>query len=171
MNTKTELQKLLEEDISTLTETLICADALPPRYVRSIATPIVRRWLIDKQLNILAKEIGLTIELPILDTSLVFEKLSTLENKVNFYMAGGVYLGGEFISSIYHSSQEFSGEPIIYAEPNIILCPAEKFLTLKRVFHNGNIFNMNQIITFYPINKEEYILIKITINIKLGKLL
>ncbi|WP_231390010.1 hypothetical protein [Neisseria meningitidis] len=109
--------------------------------------------------------------MPILDTSLVFEKLSTLENKVNFYMAGGVYLGGEFISSIYHSSQEFSGEPIIYAEPNIILCPAEKFLTLKRVFHNGNIFNMNQIITFYPINKEEYILIKITINIKLGKLL
>ncbi|HFA5854124.1 TPA: hypothetical protein ACQQM0_000848, partial [Neisseria gonorrhoeae] len=84
MNTKTELQKLLEEDISTLKETLIRVDALPPRYVRSIATPIVRRWL-DKQLNILAKEIGLTIELPILDTSLVFEKLSTLENKVNFY--------------------------------------------------------------------------------------
>ncbi|HFA7548038.1 TPA: hypothetical protein WMY39_001003, partial [Neisseria gonorrhoeae] len=85
MNTKTELQKLLEEDISTLKETLIRVDALPPRYVRSIATPIVRRWLIDKQLNILAKEIGLTIELPILNTSLVFEKLSTLENKVNFY--------------------------------------------------------------------------------------
>ncbi|WP_396888859.1 hypothetical protein [Neisseria gonorrhoeae] len=85
MNTKTELQKLLEEDISTLKETLIRVDALPPRYVRSIATPIVRRWLIDKQLNILAKEIGLTIELPILDTSLVFEKLSTLENKDNFY--------------------------------------------------------------------------------------
>ncbi|HFB8051924.1 hypothetical protein [Neisseria gonorrhoeae] len=85
MNTKTELQKLLKEDISTLKETLIRVDALPPRYVRSIATPIVRRWLIDKQLNILAKEIGLTIELPILDTSLVFEKLSTLENKVNFY--------------------------------------------------------------------------------------
>ncbi|ENW6388396.1 hypothetical protein GOT01_002191, partial [Neisseria gonorrhoeae] len=69
------------------------------------------------------------------------------------YMAGGVYLGGKIISPIYHSSQEFSGEPIIYAETNIILCPAEKFLTLKRVFHNGNIFNMNQIITFLS-NKQ-----------------
>lgn len=153
MNTKTELQKLLEEDISTLRETLIRADALPPRYVRSIAAPIVRRWLIDKQLNILAKEIGLTIELPILDTSLAFEKLSTLDNKIIFYMSGGVYLGGEFISSIYYSSQEFSGEPIIHAEPNVILYPAEKLLNLKRVFHNGNTFNMNQIITFLS-NKQ-----------------
>ncbi|MCL5709931.1 hypothetical protein M5Z69_11180 [Neisseria meningitidis] len=100
MNTKTELQKLLEEDISTLTETLSCEDDLPPRYVRSLATPIIRRWLLDIQLHILAREIVLTIKLPILGTSFVFDKLSTLMHKVNSDIEGGVSLGGRFTSCI-----------------------------------------------------------------------
>ena len=63
MNGKTELQKLLEDDLSALRELLIRSDSLPPSHVRIVASPIIRRWLIDDNLNKLAKDLKVEFEL------------------------------------------------------------------------------------------------------------
>lgn len=144
-----QLQKQFEEDTITLVNIFISKDPLPPFYVRNIAAPILRRWFIDKNLIRLQSELKCNkFELLAPDTKKIFELIKS-KNIYEFYLTGGVYLGGEFLRSIYfsHSTPE---EAFIcefsYEFENISI---SKFLNSNRVFYNGEIYNVEKILRIY----------------------
>jgi hypothetical protein len=140
-------QSHLEEDLATLADLLVSAGPLPIRHVRAVAPAIVRKWLIDGNLNLLARELGVSFELPTYDTSDVFRQLPTTKH-INFFMAGGVLIGGVPIRWIYASSQPYTGNPDIPPEaPSVLLSPG-KYLNSKRVFFEGQSFTTEQIVLF-----------------------
>ena len=143
---KTKLQIHLEEDLQTLSEILITSP-LPPRHVRAVCPAIVRKWLIEGNLNILAKELSVKFELPAYDTTLIFNRLVEVP-EVNFYMAGGIYLGGSQVQSIYNSSLPFDGSPAIPAYIDFSLLTPGKYLKSKRIYFEGDSFRTEQIISF-----------------------
>lgn len=141
------LQRHLEEDLATLLELLVRSGPLPPRHVRSVGSPIVRKWLVEGVLNQLAHQLGVKFELPAYDTSAVFTALPQAP-EVRFYLAGGIYLGGLPVRSMYASSASFKGTLPIPAETEVALYSPGKFLGSKRIFFDGHSFNAEQIITF-----------------------
>lgn len=141
------LQKHLEEDLATLLELLVRSDPLPPRHVRSVASAIVRKWLVEGVLNELGHKMGVKFELPAYDTSEVFAKIAETP-EISFYLAGGINLGGVPVRSIYASSSAFQGVPPIPVKTETSLYTPSKFLGSKRIFFNGSVFNAEQIITF-----------------------
>lgn len=146
MNRGAALQNHLEEDLATLLELLVCPGPLPPRHVRSVGSAIVRKWLLEGVLNKLAHEIGVRFELPAYDTSAVFSALPQVP-EVNFYLAGGINLGGITVRSMYASSASFSGAPPIPVETEITMYTPGKFLGSKRIFFEGHSFSAEQVIT------------------------
>lgn len=141
------LKKHLEEDLATLHDLLVRSGPLPPRHVRSVGSAIVRKWLIDGSLNQLAHDIDVRFELPAYDTSLVFKSLPHVP-EVNCFVAGGIYLGGVPIRSIYTCSASFTGAPPIPLETKMIMYSPGQYLGSKRIYFEGNSFNTEQIITF-----------------------
>jgi len=141
------IQQHLEEDISTLHELLIREDPLPPRHVRAVAAPIIRKWLFENHLNILARDIECEITLPSYDSSKIFENIG---EDINIFITGGIYLGGEFIRSIYFSSQDWEGEPLIQnIETDIKFYKPSKLLKQNKIFYKNQSFNVEKIIKFY----------------------
>ena len=136
-----------EEDLLTLSELLIRSDPLPPRHVRAVGSAIVRKWLIDGNLNQLSQELSVKFEIPAHDTSKVFEEISN-NHEVNFFLAGGIYLGGIPVRSIYNSGKPYAGTPPISVNTPIAFYTPGKFLKSKRIFYSGHTFNAEQIITF-----------------------
>jgi hypothetical protein len=142
------IQQHLEEDISTLHELLIRNDPLPPRHVRAIASPIIRKWLFENHLNIFAKNIECEITLPSYDSSSIFENIE--KEDINFFITGGIYLGGEFIRSIYFSSKEWQGKPKIQnLETEIKFYKPSRLLKQRKIFYKKQSFSVEQIIKFY----------------------
>lgn len=141
------LQKHLEEDLATLFELLVTSGPLPPRHVRAVASPIVRKWLIEGALNELAHKMDVRFELPAHDTVDVFSALPQAP-EVNFYLAGGINLGGIPVRSMYASSARFNGKPPIPVETKITMYTPNKYLKSKRIFFEGNSFSAKEIITF-----------------------
>lgn len=140
-------QKQLEEDLATIADMLITREQLPTRHVRAVAPAIVRKWLIDGNLNQLAKELSVTFELPTYDTTHTFAELSK-SSSVKFFMAGGIPIGGVPIRWVYASTKSYSGQPDIpVAAPRVRLNPG-KFLQAKRVFFEGQAFSAEQILLF-----------------------
>lgn len=143
----TPRQKHLEEDLATMADLLISKGPLPTRHVRSVAPAIVRKWLIDGNLNLLAKELSVTFELPTFDTSQVFSALQSAPH-IKFFMAGGIPIGGVPIRWIYASSQPYSGEPDFPFDAPLTRLSPGKFLNTKRVFFEGQAFSTEQILLF-----------------------
>lgn len=147
MSHRTSRKKHLEEDLTTLSELLIRSDPLPPRHVRAVGSAIVRKWLVDGVLNQLANELSVKFELPAYETSEVFSALPQAP-EINFFLAGGIYLGGLPIRSIYSSKAPYSGTPPIPIETSIALYSPGKYLSSKRIFFKGHVFTAEQIISF-----------------------
>lgn len=147
MNNRVALQQHLEEDLATLLDILVQPGPLSPRHVRSVGSPIVRKWLVDGTLNRLAHEMGVKFELPAYDTSTVFAELPQKPD-VNFFLAAGINLGGVPIRSMYASSTPFAGVSPISVETPISLYSPGKFLGSKRIFFEGHSFSAEKIITF-----------------------
>lgn len=152
MSNRTALQKHLEEDLATLAELLITSGPLPPRHVRSVGSAIVRKWLVEGVLNQLAHELSVKFELPAYDTSDVFAALPNVP-EINFFLAGGIYLGGIPVRSIYASRLPYPGKLSIPAETSIVLHTPAKYLKSKRILFEGHSFSTEQIIT-YVANKH-----------------
>lgn len=147
MNYGESLQKHLEEDLATLRDILIHSGPLPPRHVRAVSSAIVRKWLVEGTLNKLGHEVGITFELPAYDTSSVFNALPNTP-EVNFYLSGGIYLGGILIRSITNSNASFTGTLPIPAETEIAMYSPGRYLGTKRIYFMKHSFNVEQIITF-----------------------
>ena len=141
------IQQHLEEDIKTLSELLIRIDPLPPRYVRAIAAPIIRKWLFENHLNLLAKSIACELTLPSYDSAPIFNQI---DKNICFFITGGVFLGGEFLRSIYLTSSQSNDEPLLTRlETKSVLFKPSKLLKQNRIFYKNEIFNVEQIIKFY----------------------
>ena len=145
MGTPRQIQ--LEEDLATIADLLISRGPLPTRHVRAVAPTIVRKWLIDGNLNLLAKELSVTFELPTYDTRQVFASLPSASN-VNFFMAGGIPIGGIPIRWIYASAQPYTGQPDIPVDATRTKLSPGKFLQAKRVYFEGRAFSAEQILLF-----------------------
>ena len=143
----TPRQKQLEEDLATIADLLITRGPLPTHHVRAVAPAIVRKWLIDGNLNQLAKELSVTFELPTYDTTQTFAKLSNASS-VKFFMAGGIPIGGVPIRWVYASSQTYSGQPDVPVEASRVKLNPGRFLQAKRVFFEGQAFSAEQILLF-----------------------
>ncbi|PPC96084.1 MAG: hypothetical protein CTY32_06885 [Methylotenera sp.] len=141
------LQKHLEEDLATLHELLYTKGPLPPRHVRSVASAIVRKWLVEGALNKLAHELSVKFELVAYGTSAVFDALPNAP-EVNFFLAGGVNLNGLPIRSMYASRAPYTGNPPIPVDTPVEFFPPGKYLGSKRIYFEGNSFSAEQIITF-----------------------
>ena len=147
MSDTSALLKNLEDDLQTIKDLLDGSGPLRPRHVRSVGSAIVRKWLIEGKLNSLAHKTGVKYELPAYETSALFSALSSTP-EVNFFLAGGIVLGGVPIRSIYSSTAPFSGAPSIPSENEIHMYSPGKFLESKRLFFEGLSFSAQQIITF-----------------------
>jgi len=141
------IKQHLEEDIATLHELLIRSNPLPPRYVRAIAAPIIRKWLFENHLNLLAKEMEYELTLPSYDSTLIFKQI---DKRVNFFIAGGVLLGGEFLRSIYLANIEWSGLPLLQnLETEVSFFKPSKLIKQNKIYFKQQVFNVEQIIKFY----------------------
>lgn len=147
MNPKTPRQIHLEEDLTTLADLLIANAPLPPRHVRSVGSAIVRKWLLDGNLNQLAKELSVTFTLPTYDTATVFAALPSTPD-IKLFVAGGIVLGGVPIRSIYASTQPYSGIPRLFVATATVHLTPGKFLSSKRIFFEGHSFSAEQILAF-----------------------
>jgi len=142
------LRKQLEDDTRALFEFLVRRDPLPPSHVRIVASAIVRKWLVDNQLGRLGRETVGAFTLPALDTKAVAEAIAAGVS-VRFFMAGGVSMDGVPIKGFYVSDEPFHGTPPIpIASLEYVDMRPSKFLSARRVFHNGNWFTTDQIIRF-----------------------
>ena len=137
----------LEEDLLTLSELLVRSDPLPPRHVRAVGSAIVRKWLIDGNLSKLSQELSVKFEIPALNTNKVFEEIYK-KPEINFFLAGGIYLGGKPVKSIYSSTKPYTGaSPIPLNTPIALYTPA-KYLNTKRIYYSGQTFSAEQVIRF-----------------------
>lgn len=98
-------------------------------------------------LNRLAFESAVKFELPAYDTTEVFLALPNYP-EINFFLAGGIHLGGEPVRSIYASRLPYSGKSPIPAETSIALYTPGKYLGSKRISFEGHSFSAEQIISF-----------------------
>lgn len=136
-----------EEDLAVLYDVLNTPSPLSPQKVRLVASSTVRKWLLDGHINQLAKELDVLFELPAYDTTEVFK---SIENgaPINFFLAGGIMLGGIPIRSMYSSSIPFDGKPPIPADTPISLISPGKYINSKRLYHNGKSFSAERILLF-----------------------
>lgn len=142
------LKRQFEEDTEALAHFLIRDDPLPPSHVRIVAAAIARKWLIDNKVSELGKEVGCDFTLPVLDTSQVESTIATGAS-IRFFMAGGVALNGVPIRGYYVSDEPFCGDILIPVETlTHVDVHLGKFLSAKRVFHEGNWFTTEQIVRF-----------------------
>lgn len=144
---KTKRQIMLEEDISTLNDFLTSDKPLQTRHIRAAAPAILRKWLIDKNLDILAKELNVVFELPLLDTSEIFDSLKNSSTAI-FYMSGGVLIGGLPTNHIYVSKNGYYGKPEIPVELKNTLMTTGKFISSKRIYFEKDWFSTEQVIRF-----------------------
>lgn len=147
------LKTQFEEDLAALAEILVRSDPLPPSHVRVTACAIVRKWLLDGQLNKLANHLGVTFTLPGLDTSAVVSAIER-DGDIKFFLTGGVVLDGVPISGFYVSDAAFTGQPAlpIHQMSGVVFRPS-RYLKAPRVYHDGVWFNVEQIVR-YMANKR-----------------
>jgi hypothetical protein len=144
-------QRQFEEDIGVLLDVLGAPSPLTPAKVRLVAAATVRKWLLDGNINLLAREVGARLELPAYDTSEVFSGLDATPD-IQFYLAGGVRLGGIQIRSMYTSGADATAAPPVPVETKVALFTPGKFLSSRRLFHAGRSFTAEQIL-LYAANK------------------
>lgn len=148
MQVVSSLKVQFEEDTRALFQFLVRKDPLPPSHVRIVTSGIVRRWLIDNQLNQLAKEIQASLTLPILDTKIIVDAISA-GAEVTFFMAGGIYMDGVPMRGIYMSELPFEERPTVPIDSmDWHDITPKQFLKARRVYHLGEWFNTEQIIRF-----------------------
>jgi hypothetical protein len=121
-------------------------DPLPPAHVRVTASAVVRKWLIDGQLNRLSHALGTVLTLPTFDTSEVVAAMTT-DTDVKFLLTGGVMMGGVPIRGYYVSDAPFRDRPSIPIDSMPTVClPPSRFLRMRRVYHDGEWFTVEQIV-------------------------
>lgn len=142
------LRTQFEEDTKALFEFLLRREPLPPSHVRIVASAIVRKWLVDNQLGPLGRETRCAFTLPVLDTDAVAAAIGAGAS-VRFFMAGGALMDGVPIKGFYVSDEPFHGTPPIPINSlEYVDVRPSKFLSARRVFHDGNWFTTEQIIRF-----------------------
>lgn len=142
------LRQGFEEDAAALAEFLICPGPLRPSHVRVSASAVVRRWLLDGQLNRLSQELDGALTLPTVDTSSAVAEIAA-NPSVQFFMAGGVILDGEVLRGLYVSDAPYEGcPPISGAGLGTSLLQPSRYLRSRRVFHKGQWFTAEQVIRF-----------------------
>jgi len=134
--------------LAALFDLLRSTGPLKPSYVRVVASAIVRKWLIDDNLSILSNALKVNFELPCLDTSQIFSIIEH-EKNIQFFMTGGVLLGGFPIRGYYACSKPYTGVPPIPIDKMTIeLLGPSKFLRSKRVYFKEQAFSAEHIIRF-----------------------
>jgi len=142
------LESHFKEDLRALAHFLIRQEPLPPSHVRIVACSIVRKWLVDKKIDDLAREIGCTFTLPTLDTSNIAQAIVSGAS-ISFFMTGGVLMDGVNIQGYYASDVPYEGSPVIPIDSmEYVELSPKKFLKARRVYHVGEWFTTEQIIRF-----------------------
>lgn len=136
-----------EQDLGVLFDVLNAPSPLSPQKVRLVASAAVRKWLLDGEINRLAKDLGVRLELPALETSPVLDAIAG-GAPVTFYLAGGIQLGGVPVRSIYCSTSPYSGEPPIPVHTQAALYTPGRYLATKRLFFDGVAYTAEQILLF-----------------------
>ena len=147
MNHQSGRRLQFEQDLAVLLEVLNAPSPLSPQKVRLVSAPAIRRWLLDGHINLLARELGVRLELPAYDTLPVFDAISR-GAPVNFYLAGGIQLGGVPIRSMYCSPLPYGGAPPIPVHTNVELYTPGKYLSTKRLYFDGSAYTAEQILLF-----------------------
>ncbi|EEE35186.1 conserved hypothetical protein [Rhodobacteraceae bacterium KLH11] len=111
--------------------------------VRSVATAICRRWLIDNGLTDLARTLGVVPTLPVIDVR-DHVKIVDKWDAISFYTAGGVSLNGWPINSIYKLRGGFPGRPEFPIPPYKTLHPG-KFLRRRCTYGLNTWFTVEDV--------------------------
>ena len=141
-----DLQKQFGEDATALVELLTSPGPLRPSNVRVVAAALVRKWLLDGNLNLLAKELGDSVGLPVVNTTKVVLEIGS-DPGITFFLAGGVQLDGELLHSFYVSDAPYEGKAAI-SGGDLSFLRLHHFLKSPRIFYQGDWFTAEQVIKF-----------------------
>lgn len=142
-----DLKTQFEQDLEVLYEVFSGHSPLSPQKVRVVAAATVRKWLLDGQINHLAKQLEVTFELPAYDATDSFDAIAR-GAPITYFLVGGVQLGGTFVRSMYASSSPASPSAPLPISTQITLHKPGKFLVSKRLYHEGTAFTAEQVLSF-----------------------
>jgi len=138
---------IFEQDLMSLAELTVTNGPVQLRHVRQ-ASVILRRWLCDNQLSVLAQKISVSATLPVFDDEYIFQLIDTSQD-INYYLSAGVKFDGKPVHFLYHSN---SDEIAPWLNENFKLEIKElnpsKALNKKVLYYDKIAFNMREVILF-----------------------
>ena len=148
-----ELRRLLIADLSHLA-TLVITHNKPvvEASIRS-ASVILRRWLIEDKLAILANAVQATPTVPVLDTSAVFAEI-TRQSTTEYFLTGGVRFAGTPLLGIcsFSSPVPEKGSLLPIDKLEYTMLRLHQFKSQPRMHFKGTNFSCEEIIK-YTANK------------------
>jgi len=140
------LNAQLEEDVLAFQSLLATNSILPAAAVRIVTASVLRKWLLDGWLNKLGVGLGISFTFPSLDTSVILRELED-HPEIEYFLSGGVWLGGHLFQGVYSSSCEYIGTPPISIDKmtwsNL---SAKELLRSKKIYFRGEWFSVEKII-------------------------
>jgi hypothetical protein len=136
----------LEEDIFTLIENLTDPTSFEISRARNVSASICRRWLIDRRLDSLARELGVKPQIPTLENARHVAYIQKWKN-VEFYTLGGISISGLPINSIFKTTQGFPGTPELSVPNKTWVSPAS-FLKQKCSFGVNCWFTYREVLRY-----------------------
>jgi len=144
----TELQALLESDLSTLYGLVnTFGTPLTDGNIRA-ASGILRRWFGESLIGRLCNDLGLTPTFPVLDNAAAL-KTAALDPNIDYFLTAGVRLQDAPVMFIYNSSAP-PPDRQLFSRPDApyVLMSTGAFLDQRRVYFEGNFISTRDIITF-----------------------
>jgi hypothetical protein len=139
---------IFKSDMRTLFKYIITHEMPPSEGDIRMASVILRKWLVDRQLTQMCNSMEINPTLHGFNNDLALTKLSRRPD-IYYFLSGGIKFMGTPVFGIYHSDLDWPVEPFIGIDDfqESFFTPNE-LLNQKRVVFQNQTFNASDVIQF-----------------------
>lgn len=144
-----DLPQQFHEDLSTCLNQLHSTGPLDTKHIRQ-TSHILRKWLVEGQINRLAKSANTKLMLPAYDTSEIVNAIGKT-NTISYYCSGGIQIWDQPIRHLHLSFESVPSEgfiDVLNDAPITKFTPA-RFLKRKVIYFEDHWFSVKDVISIY----------------------
>ncbi len=143
-----ELLRLLHGDVKLLFDLTFKHNAPVPEANIRAASTILRRWLVDGDLERISRELIEPIKFPVSDTAPIVERVANT-GTIDFFVTAGVMMNGFPIEGIHHSPLAPEENDIFPLLPmRLVHLDGRSFIRQKRLLYKSRWFTTEEILRY-----------------------
>jgi hypothetical protein len=147
MNELERLKRLLEADLQSLIELTFTLGPTRERHIRQ-ASVIIRRWLLDNDLNKLSQLLGATATFPVVDDRHLFEAAKN-DPDIDYYLSAGVKFNGQPVMQLYASRAPNPPDWVrLWPSMQVADLRLGKAISRPALYFEGETFNLGEVVKF-----------------------